>query len=113
MWPIPTGCYTVIIQRMVRPCRGAPARVSRGGPEVDMMKSAEPAGGDVDRLRFRILGPVEVMSGDVPARIPPGRQPVILGALLLEPNRVVSIDRLIDVVWGDEPPATARSQVQI
>jgi DNA-binding SARP family transcriptional activator len=64
-------------------------------------------------VRFNILGPIEVTSGDAPVRIPPGRQPVILGALLLEPNRVVSIDRLIDVVWDEAPPATARSQVQI
>jgi DNA-binding SARP family transcriptional activator/Tfp pilus assembly protein PilF len=64
-------------------------------------------------VRFNILGPIEVTSGDVPVRIPPGRQPIILGALLLEPNRVVSIDRLIDVVWDEAPPATARAQVQI
>jgi DNA-binding SARP family transcriptional activator/DNA-binding CsgD family transcriptional regulator/uncharacterized protein YegP (UPF0339 family) len=64
-------------------------------------------------MRFRILGPVEVTSGERLMRIQPGRQQVILSALLLEPNRVVSIDRLIDVVWGEKPPATARSQVQI
>jgi DNA-binding SARP family transcriptional activator len=64
-------------------------------------------------VQFKILGPIEVTRGDTQARIPPGRQPIILGALLLEPNRVVSIDRLIDVVWDDQPPATARSQVQI
>ncbi|MFL6141534.1 MAG: BTAD domain-containing putative transcriptional regulator [Labedaea sp.] len=78
-----------------------------------MASSAESSGPAVDGVQFRILGPVEVMRGDDPVRIPPGRQPVILGALLLEPNRVVSIDRLIDVVWEDSPPATARSQVQI
>jgi DNA-binding SARP family transcriptional activator len=64
-------------------------------------------------VQFKILGPIEVTSGDTQARIPPGRQPIILSALLLEPNRVVSIDRLIDVVWDEQPPATARSQVQI
>lgn len=64
-------------------------------------------------VRFKILGPIEVENGSTPVRIPPGRQPIILGALLLEPNRVVSIDRLIDVVWDEKPPATARTQVQI
>src|SRR5262249_7217476 len=67
----------------------------------------------MDGVRFKILGPIEVTSGDSPVRIPPGRQPIFLGALLLEPNRVVSIDRLIDVVGPEDPPATARSQVQI
>jgi DNA-binding SARP family transcriptional activator/tetratricopeptide (TPR) repeat protein len=76
---------------------------------VDVTRSVEPSHG----VQFKILGPIEVLSGDTPVRIPPGRQPIILSALLLEPNRVVSIDRLIDVVWDEKPPATARSQVQI
>ncbi|MFF7178260.1 BTAD domain-containing putative transcriptional regulator [Streptomyces sp. NPDC008121] len=46
-------------------------------------------------------------------RIPPGRQEVILAALLLEANRVVSTDYLVDLIWEDEPPDTARTQVQI
>jgi DNA-binding SARP family transcriptional activator len=69
--------------------------------------------GRADGVRYKILGPIEVENGSTPVRIPPGRQPIILGALLLEPNRVVSIDRLIDVVWDEKPPATARTQVQI
>lgn len=77
------------------------------------MRSAEPSGRAADALRFNILGPVEVMNGPTALRIPPGRQPIILSALLLEPNRVVPVDRLIDVVWEERPPATARSQVQI
>ena len=76
---------------------------------MDMTRSAESAGRALDGVRFKILGPIEVTSGDAPVRIPPGRQPIILGALLLEPNRVVSIDRLIDVVWDEKPPATART----
>ena len=75
------------------------------------MGSADPSRSE--GVRFKILGPIEVSNGSAPVRIPPGRQPVILGALLLEPNRVVSIDRLIDVVWDEKPPATARTQVQI
>jgi DNA-binding SARP family transcriptional activator/tetratricopeptide (TPR) repeat protein len=80
---------------------------------VAEMRSAEPSGRAADVLRFNILGPVEVMNGSTVLRIPPGRQPIILSALLLEPNRVVPVDRLIDVVWEEKPPATARSQVQI
>jgi DNA-binding SARP family transcriptional activator/tetratricopeptide (TPR) repeat protein len=62
---------------------------------------------------FRTLGPIEIVTGAGPVGIPPGRQTVILGALLLEANRVVSIDHLIDAVWDERPPPTARSQVQI
>jgi DNA-binding SARP family transcriptional activator len=63
--------------------------------------------------QFRILGPLHVSVGDRDCPIPPGRQHIVLGVLLLEANRVVSIDHLIDAIWDDDPPATARTQVQI
>jgi DNA-binding SARP family transcriptional activator len=62
---------------------------------------------------FRTLGPIEIVTGGAPVRVPPGRQTVILGALLLDANRVVSMDQLIDAVWEERPPTTARSQIQI
>ncbi|MGW5740802.1 BTAD domain-containing putative transcriptional regulator [Amycolatopsis sp. NPDC003861] len=64
-------------------------------------------------VRFRILGPVELTIGQDVVSVPPGRQQIILGALLLGANRVVSTDFLIDAVWEQRPPSTARSQVQI
>ncbi|MFF1561495.1 BTAD domain-containing putative transcriptional regulator [Streptomyces sp. NPDC058279] len=66
-----------------------------------------------DAVVFRILGPLQVAGQSGPVRIPPGRQEVILAALLLETNRVVSTDYLVDLIWDDEPPDTARTQVQI
>ncbi|WP_251049588.1 BTAD domain-containing putative transcriptional regulator [Streptomyces sp. ISL-86] len=66
-----------------------------------------------DTVVFRILGPLQVTGQGGPVRIPPGRQEVILAALLLEANRVVSTDYLVDLIWDDEPPDTARTQVQI
>lgn len=63
-------------------------------------------------LRFKILGPIEVTIEGELVRIPPGRPRIILGALLLEPNRVVSSDRLVDVLWDYRPPETARGQIQ-
>ncbi|MDX3852320.1 AfsR/SARP family transcriptional regulator [Streptomyces sp. AK02-01A] len=62
---------------------------------------------------FQILGPLEVSGLAGPLRIPPGRQEVILAALLLEANRVVSTDYLVALIWDEEPPDTARTQVQI
>jgi DNA-binding SARP family transcriptional activator/tetratricopeptide (TPR) repeat protein len=73
----------------------------------------EGVGAVPEDVGFRTLGPIEIVTGAGPVRIPPGRQTVILGALLLEANRVVSIDHLIDAVWDERPPPTARSQVQI
>ena len=63
---------------------------------------------------FRILGPLELdPRGTELQPVPPGRHQVVLGALLVEANRVVRVDQLIDAVWYDDPPATARTQVQI
>jgi len=63
---------------------------------------------------YRILGPLEVSSGPAGKfEVPPGRQQIVLGVLLSEANRIVSIDHLIDAIWEDDPPSTARTQVQI
>ncbi len=62
---------------------------------------------------FRILGPLAVAGPDGAIRIPPGRQEVILASLLLSANRVVSTDSLVDLIWDEMPPDTARIQVQI
>ena len=63
------------------------------------------------QLRFGLLGPLEVRarSGLVPVRA--GKHRVILASLLLQPNRPVSIDELIDRLWGEEPVGTARATV--
>ncbi|MEU7103061.1 BTAD domain-containing putative transcriptional regulator [Streptomyces longwoodensis] len=67
----------------------------------------------LQRTVFNILGPVEVRGPGGHVRIPPGRQEIVLAALLLESNRVVGTDQLVDLIWGDDPPGTARTQVQI
>ncbi|MGC4815360.1 BTAD domain-containing putative transcriptional regulator [Micromonospora sp. DT228] len=63
-------------------------------------------------MEFRVLGAVEAWAQS--ARIDlGGRQPrLVLAVLLLEPNRLTSMDRLIDLVWGQEPPRSARGTVQ-
>ncbi|WP_435174292.1 AfsR/SARP family transcriptional regulator [Actinacidiphila sp. bgisy145] len=66
-----------------------------------------------ERLRFRLLGPLEVFGADGPVSIRPGRQEVVLAALLLHSNRIVRTDHLVDVLWDENPPDTARTQVQI
>ncbi|MDB1090208.1 BTAD domain-containing putative transcriptional regulator [Streptomyces sp. ACA25] len=77
---------------------------------TESLRSGPSASG---RHAFRILGPLQVTGPDGPVRIPPGRQEVIFAALLLEANRVVGTDYLVDLIWEDEPPDTARTQVQI
>src|SRR4051794_15717870 len=64
-------------------------------------------------LEFRILGPLEVLDASgAPVRLGGPRQRAVLAILLLNANRVVSIDRLADELYGGEPPTTAVTQVQ-
>ncbi|MEU6934636.1 BTAD domain-containing putative transcriptional regulator [Streptomyces sp. NPDC046385] len=64
-------------------------------------------------MRFRLLGPLEVVGPGGPALITAERQRIVLAVLLLEPNRIVPMGRLVDAVWGSAPPPTARAQIQI
>jgi DNA-binding SARP family transcriptional activator len=61
---------------------------------------------------FRILGPLEV-SDETGALLLGGlKQRAVLALLLLEPGRIVSVDRLIDALWGENPPRTATTSLQ-
>jgi len=62
---------------------------------------------------FRILGPVEVWTGQDWAEISAGKQRSVLATLLLRPGEVVSTDALIDQVWPDQPPARAANLVSV
>ncbi|MEV4611556.1 BTAD domain-containing putative transcriptional regulator [Kitasatospora sp. NPDC049258] len=62
---------------------------------------------------FRVLGPLEVSGGLGAVSVAPGRQEIVLGALVLELNRVVETASLVDAIWAHHPPKTARAQVQI
>ena len=64
-------------------------------------------------LRFRLLGPLEAERGGITLELGPRKQRAVLALLLLEVNRVVSTERLIDELWGDAPPETARSALQV
>jgi DNA-binding SARP family transcriptional activator len=63
-------------------------------------------------VEFLVLGPLEVV--DEGRRVPVGspKQRRLLAALLAHPNEVVSVDRLADILWGDEPPADAVATLQ-
>ena len=63
-------------------------------------------------LRYRILGPLHVDTGAREVAITAGRDRVVLALLLLHAGRIVGVEELIDAVWDDNPPATARGQLQ-
>jgi len=64
-------------------------------------------------MEFRILGPLEVAEHGSRLEIGRGKERSVLAILILHANEVVSSERLIDELWGDEPPATAAKSVQV
>ena len=64
-------------------------------------------------MEFRILGPLEIRSSGQLLGVGAHKQRVLLAALLLEANRVVSSDRLIEALWEEQPPPTAVKALQL
>jgi len=60
-------------------------------------------------MDFRVLGPLEVEIDGRSLTPTRPRERAVLALLLLRAGRVVGADELIDAVWGEEPPATART----
>ena len=63
--------------------------------------------------QFQLLGPLAVNLDGEPIALGGQKRRALLAALLLEANQVISRDRLIDALWGEEPPDTARNTVQV
>jgi DNA-binding SARP family transcriptional activator len=64
-------------------------------------------------LRFGILGPLQVLQNG--RSVDPGsrKQQIILASLLCNANSLVSVDSLVEALWDDEPPRTARKNIQV
>lgn len=62
---------------------------------------------------FGVLGPLEVFDDDGSLRLPPGKPRDLLAILLTRANGPVSADRLLDLLWPEGPPRTARSNLQV
>src|SRR5437667_11683176 len=64
-------------------------------------------------MEFRILGPLEVVSQGRALDLGGQKRRAVLALLLVEANRPVSSDRLIEALWEGEPPETARKALQV
>ncbi|MGI0110366.1 BTAD domain-containing putative transcriptional regulator [Nocardiopsis sp. PBL] len=64
-------------------------------------------------MEFGVLGPIAAWSDGRPVSIGGPRQRCVLGALLVDLGREVTVDRLITYLWSDDPPRTARSVIQV
>src|SRR6266550_5175391 len=67
----------------------------------------------VAQMEFRILGPLEVVDGKGPVTVPGAKERAVLAYLLLHAGEVVRADRLVDELWGEEPPESARKSLQV
>ena len=64
-------------------------------------------------MEFRLLGTLEVRTGKDPLPLGGPKQQALLALLLLNANRVLGRERLIDELWGTDPPETAVKAVQV
>src|SRR5881227_2205915 len=64
-------------------------------------------------VEFRILGPLEVVEDGEPVALGRLKERLVLAVLLLHANEFVSRERLIDELWGESPPPTARKAVNV
>ncbi|MBT2425486.1 AfsR family transcriptional regulator [Streptomyces sp. CB00316] len=62
---------------------------------------------------FSLLGPLTAVRDGRPLPLGPRKQRLVLATLLARPNTPVSVDVLTDAVWPDDPPRTARKNLQV
>jgi DNA-binding SARP family transcriptional activator/tetratricopeptide (TPR) repeat protein len=61
---------------------------------------------------YGLLGPLRVVDGDREIVLPRQKHRALLAFLLLHAGEVVSVDRLLDGLWGERPPETAKNSLQ-
>src|SRR5215208_1966734 len=64
-------------------------------------------------MEFRILGSLQVLAGDRHNPLGGAQQREVLAILLLHRGQVVSVDRIVDELWGERPPSRATKTVQV
>jgi len=74
----------------------------------DLLDSSKSGG---RALEFKVLGALDVVADGSTVVLGGRRQRVLLGLLIIRANEVVSTDQLIDALWGERPPRTARASL--
>src|SRR2546430_15825647 len=64
-------------------------------------------------MEFRALGPLEVLEESHPVSLGGPKQRALLALLLLNANRVVSSERLLDELWPEKPPASGLTALRV
>lgn len=71
-------------------------------------RPVRPIGG----LRIEILGPLTAWRDGAPVALGSARQRTVLGMLALHPETGLHRDAIVDLLWGEQPPASAVPEVQ-
>jgi DNA-binding SARP family transcriptional activator len=69
--------------------------------------------GTVEDVRYRVLGPIEVVDGSRSLPLGGYRQRLVLALLLSRGGHALTTDWLVDAVWGEHPPRAARKTLQV
>ena len=64
-------------------------------------------------MDFRLLGPLEVVTGQRVIGLGPPRQRALLAVLLIRRNEIVPLDVISSALWPDDPPRTAAQIVRV
>lgn len=67
---------------------------------------------DSDEFAFRVLGPVQVTAAAGPVRLARRQQLDLLALLILRADHVMPVEHIVDAMWGEHAPATARTQIK-
>nr|WP_277622365.1 AfsR/SARP family transcriptional regulator [Streptomyces sp. CB03238] len=67
---------------------------------------------DPPKLRFRLLGPLQVTRGPETLELGPPKQRALLAVLLLRPDMETGVDQLTEALWGMDYPAYAKNLIQ-
>src|SRR5919197_2195287 len=100
-----TSCSSILASSF---CEGGADGRMRGGADVALWVGC---GGAVV-VEFRILGPLEVLDGAAPVAVPGAKERALLADLLVHAGRVVAVDRLVEDLWGEEPPRNPANTLQ-
>lgn len=64
-------------------------------------------------MRFEVLGLLRVTDGEQELPLGGSMQRKLLALLVAAGNQPISVDRLVDEMWGDEPPQSAAHLIQV
>ena len=62
-------------------------------------------------MELRVLGPVRARAGGGPVEVGGPKPRTLLALLAINAGRVVSVEKLVDALWGEQPPGDARSAI--